>query len=127
MEKKRLKFIFATMVACFLFFGGLSANAQQLGDPIEFSVGWGDDTPMDPGAGKGPVLMPTVWQSGYLLDFEGSHDAYVLRLVDSTDTVVYSTAVPSYQTQLWLPTYLLGYYRIELLTATLLFYGYITL
>jgi hypothetical protein len=29
MEKKRLKFIFATMVACFLFFGGLSANAND--------------------------------------------------------------------------------------------------
>ena len=78
MEKKRL-FIFATMVACFLFFGGLSVNAQQLGDPIEFSVGWGDDEPIEPGNGKGPILMPTVWQSGYLLDFKSG------RIIRSND------------------------------------------
>ena len=115
------------MVACFLFFGGLSANAQSNGYQIEFSICWGDDTPMDPGDSKGPVLMPTVWQDGYLLDFQGTHDVYVLRLVDSSDTVVYSTVVPSYQTQVWLPTYLIGIYRIELLTDLWLFYGVITL
>lgn len=124
---KRREFIFATMVACFLFLGGLSANAQINGNQIGFSVGWGDDTPIVPGDSKGPVLMPTVWQDGYLLDFNGTHEAYVLRLVDSTNTVVYSTVVPSYLTQVWLPTYLLGAYRIELLTDELLFYGYITL
>ena len=128
MKKKRTTFIIVTMIAYLLTLGGtISANAQQLGDPIEFSLADIDDTPMGPGNPKTPVLMPTVWQSGYLLDFDGGHDAYVLRLVDSTDTVVYSTVVPSYQSQLWLPTYLLGYYRIELLTDELLFYGYITL
>lgn len=71
--------------------------------------------------------MPTVWQDGYLLDFHGTHDDYVLRIVDATNTVVYSMAVPSYQTQLWLPTYLVGTYRIELLTDDWLFYGAITL
>ena len=127
MERKRLTFIFAAMVACFLFLGGLSANAQINGIQIEFGVAGIDDTPIVPGYGKGPVLMPTVWQDGYLLDFNGTHDDYVLRLVDATNTVVYSTVVPSYLTQVWLPTYLLGAYRIELLTDELLFYGYITL
>ena len=125
MERKRLTFIFATMVACFLFLGGLSANAQSNGYQIEFNID--DPTPMGPGHSKTPVLMPTVWQDGYLLDFNGTHDDYVLRLVDATNTVVYSTVVPSYLTQVWLPTYLLGAYRIELLTDELLFYGYITL
>ena len=64
MKKKRLQFILVSMVAYLLTFGGaLSANAQQLGDPIEFSVEWGYPSPIDPGFGKGPVLMPTVWQS----------------------------------------------------------------
>lgn len=124
--KTRQKFLFSVLLLCILG-ATISVNAQQLGDPIEFGVEWGDPSPLGPGYGKGPVLMPTVWQNGYQLDFDGSHDAYVLRLVDSTDTVVYSTVVPSYQSQLWLPTYLLGYYRIELLTATLLFYSNITL
>ena len=128
MKKKRTKFILATLVAYFLTMGGiLSVNAQQLGDPIEFSIAESDDTPGGPGIPKTPVLMPTVWQSGHLLDFQGGHNDYVLRIVDATDTVVYSIAVPSTQTQVWLPTYLVGAYRIELLTDELLYYGYITL
>lgn len=107
--------------------GVLSVNAQSNGYQIDFNLAGPDDTPGGPGHGKGPVLMPTVWQDGYLLDFNGTHEAYVLRLVDSTNTVVYSTVVPSYLTQVWLPTYLLGAYRIELLTDELLFYGYINL
>ena len=107
--------------------GTLSANAQDLGDPIDFNVTEIDPTPMDPGHGKGPIVMPTVWQSGSLLDFHGTHDDYVLRIVDASDTVVYSTVVPSYQTQVWLPTYLIGTYRIELVMNLWLFYGVITL
>ena len=122
------KIINATMVACFLTLGGaISANAQELGNPIEFTVGWGNPTPIVPGNGKGPILMPTVWQDGYSLDFQGTHDDYVLRIVDATDAVVYSAVVPSYQTLVWLPTYLVGTYRIELLTDLWLFYGVITL
>ena len=61
---KRLSFLKNVLVLVIIFLGGaLSANAQQLGDPIEFSVEWGDPSPIDPGFGKGPVLMPTVWQS----------------------------------------------------------------
>ena len=121
-------FILAAMVVCLLLFGGaLSANASGYETQIEFSFTEIDPTPGGPGHGKGSVLMPTVWQDGYLLDFHGTHDDYVLRIVDATNTVVYSMAVPSYQTQLWLPTYLVGTYRIELLTDDWLFYGAITL
>ena len=44
MKKNRMKFLLTTMVACFLFMGGVvSANAQQLGDPIEFSLSGVDE------------------------------------------------------------------------------------
>lgn len=111
---KKSKLIIATMVACFLFFGGLSVNAQGVGIQIEFNIGGVDDTPIVPGNGKGPVLMPTVWQDGYLLDFYGTHDDYVLRIVDATNTVVYSTVVPSYQTQVWLSATLVGIFELRL-------------
>lgn len=128
MKQKRTTFILAVMIAYFLTLGGvLSANASGFEVQIEFSLAGVDDEPMEPDHGKGSVLMPTVWQDGYLLDFHGTHDDYVLRIVDATNTVVYSMAVPSYQTQLWLPTYLVGTYRIELLTDDWLFYGAITL
>ena len=125
---KRLSNLMRVLMLAFVFLGcALSTYAQINGEQIDFSIGEIDPTPMGPGHSKTPVLMPTVWQEGYLLDFNGTHEAYVLRLVDSTNTVVYSTVVPSYLTQVWLPTYLLGAYRIELLTDELLFYGYITL
>lgn len=125
MKMKRTKIFIATMLAYFLTLGGaISANAQIGGGQIIFSI---DDLPSAPGHGKGPVLMPTVWQDGYSLDFQGTHDDYVLRIVDATDAVVYSTVFSSYQTLVWLPTYLVGTYRIKLLTDLWLFYGVITL
>ena len=126
---KKTKLIIATLVACLLFFGGVSnVSAQEPEEEeIEFSITGIDPTPDDPGLGKGPVGMPTAWLSGHIVDFHGTHADYVLRIVDSTNTVVYSTPVPSSQTQVWLPTYLVGIYRIELLWNGWVFYGYITL
>ena len=125
---KRLSNLMRVLMLAFVFLGcALSTYAQINGEQIDFSIGEIDPTPMGPGHSKTPVLMPTVWQDGYFLDFHGTHDDYVLRIVDATNTVVYSMAVPSYQTQLWLPTYLVGTYRIELLTDDWLFYGAITL
>ena len=126
MKMKRTKLIFATLVACLLFFGGVSNVSAQ--EPEEEEIEFGIDyTQSDPGHSKTPVLIPTLWQNANLLDFHGPHADYVLRIVDSTNAVVYSTPVPSSQTQVWLPTYLVGIYRIELLWNGLVFYGYITL
>ena len=111
-----------------LFLGVLPVNAQEPEEEeIEFSVDWGDPTPSDPDNPKTPILVPHLWQNGYLLDFHGTHADYVLRILDATDNVVYFAVVPSYQTQVWLPTTLSGNYRIELISGSLLFYGYITL
>ena len=115
MKMNKTKLIIATMVACFLFISGnLPINAQGVGVQIEFGVTGVDDEPIEPDYGRGPVLMPTVWQDGYLLDFYGTHDDYVLRLVDATNAVVYSTVVPSYQTQVWLPATLVGIFELQL-------------
>lgn len=113
---KKTKFIVATLFACFLFIigGTLSANAQGVGEQIEFRIGWGDDTPSDPGNPKTPILMPTVWQDGYLLDFQDTHADYVLHIVDASSTVVYSTVVPSYLTLVWLPATLVGTFELRL-------------
>lgn len=124
--KTRNIIFFAFLGLCILG-GAISANAQNNGVQILFKLAGPDDEPMEPSNPKTPVLLPTVWQDGYSLDFNGTHDDYVLRIVDATDAVVYSAVVPSYQTLVWLPTYLVGTYRIELLTDLWLFYGVITL
>lgn len=124
---KTRNILFLAILGLGILGGPLSANASGFEVQIEFNLAEPDDVPGDPGHSKTPVLMPTMWQDGYFLDFHGTHDDYVLRIVDATNTVVYSMAVPSYQTLFWLPTYLVGTYRIELLTDELLFYGAITL
>ena len=126
---KKTKLIIATLVACLLFFGGVSnVSAQEPEEEeIEFGIAGFDPTPTNPGNPKTPILVPTAWLNGYIVDFHGTHADYVLRIVDSTNAVVYSTPVPSSQTQVWLPTYLVGIYRIELLWNGYIFYGYITL
>ena len=113
---KKTKFIIAKLFACFLLMlgGTLSTNAQGVGTRIEFGLHWDDPVPDSPDYGKGPILMPTVWQDGYLFDFQGTHADYVLHIVDASDTVVYSTVVLSYQTQVWLPTTLVGTYELQL-------------
>ena len=118
------------LITVLLILGGvLSVNAQDVGDEeeIEFSIIGDDDPTGDPGHGKTPILMPHLWQNGHLLDFHGKHADYVLRIVDASNTVAYMAVVPSMQTQVWLPTTLSGTYRIELISGSLLFYGYITL
>jgi hypothetical protein len=127
MKMKTTKLIIATMVAYFLFLGVLPVHAQDGGDEEEIEFSIDDNASGLPGYGKTPILMPTLWQNGYLLDFHGTHANYVLRILDTTDNVVYFAVVPSYQTQVWLPTTLSGTYRIELISGDLLFYGYISL
>jgi hypothetical protein len=132
MRKKNYfsKFKLTSFIIVLLMLGGtLSVNAQEVGEEeeIEFNVTQIDPTSGGPGTGKTPILMPILWQNGYLLDFHGTHADYVLRIVDAADNVVYMAVVPSLQTQVWLPTTLSGTYRIELISGSLLFYGYITL
>lgn len=123
----RKKLLLTLLLFSSLFLGIPTYAQEPEEEEIEFSVTGVDPTPINPGNPKTPILMPTLWQNGYLLDFHGTHADYVLRILDATDNVVYFAVVPSYQTQVWLPTTLSGTYRIELISGSLLFYGYITL
>lgn len=123
---KKNKWIVA-FIGLALFILPTTLRAQEIGEQIEFRVAGDNNVPGCPGHPKVPVFLPTLWQNGYLLDFQDSHPDYVLRIVDATETPVYVTAVPSSQTLVWLPATLSGTYRIELIMGSWLFYGYITL
>ena len=123
---KRSKLI-ATFIGLALFILPPSILSQGTRGQIEFNVVGDYDVPICPGHPKTPILMPTLWQNGYQLDFYGPHLDYVLRIVDASNTPVYVTAVPSSQTQVMLPTTLSGTYRIELIMGSWLFYGFIDL
>ena len=123
----RKKLLLTLLLFSSLFLGIPTYAQEPEEEEIEFSIDWGDPTPDTPGNPKTPILMPHLWKNGYLLDFHGTHVDYLLRIVDTSNNVVYMVVVPSLQTQVWLPTTLSGTYRIELISGSLLFYGYITL
>lgn len=103
------KTIYAAIIGAILLFFPSPIFAQEAGEEeIEFNLQGGDDTPGGTQNPKTPILVPTAWLNGHVVDFHGTHADYVLRIVDSTNVVVYSTPVPSSQTQVWLPTYLAG-------------------
>jgi len=51
----------------------------------------------------------------------------MIILKDEDEEVVYSSVVTSAETQVTLPTYLTGSYKIELVMGNWCFWGYITL
>ena len=65
MKKSRL---LATLIGFVLCFLPSPILAQEVGEEeeIEFSVDWGDPTPGGPGNSKTPILVPHLWQNGYL-------------------------------------------------------------
>ena len=94
---------------------------------IPLSVNYDEEQPLGPGNPKTPITAPTVYIDDYTLLFEVNHPEYVLNIKDEDDNVVYTTTVYSTQTQVVLPSTLLGNYKIELQMGYWKFTGYIML
>ena len=73
--------------------------------------------------------IPNVNLSDYALTFLESHADFALQVLDENGVVVYSTAVPSTQTTVILPSWLSGEYELRLYPtgSNLYFYGWIEL
>lgn len=76
---------------------------------------------------KTPIEVPKVYIDDYTLLFETNHPEYILNIKDENNNVVYSTVVPSTQTQVSLPSTLSGNYEINLVMGNWLFTGWINL
>lgn len=111
------------MLGAFLI--STSSLAQEL-IPLSVSIE-DDDQPIGNGHGKTSMCPPVVYIEDYTLSFEANHPEYVLYIKDEDDNVVYSTVVPSTQTQVVLPSTLSGDYQIELVMGYWLFTGWINL
>lgn len=90
-------------------------------------VGDIDDTPLSHQFPKTPLGAPKVYIDDYILLFETNHPEYILNIKDENNNVVYSTVVPSTQTQVILPSTLSGNYEINLVMGNWLFTGWINL
>ena len=112
------------LLVLFALFMSTSVMAWEL---IPLSVNYDEEQPLGPGNPKTPITAPTVYIDDYTLLFETNHPEYVLNIKDEDDNVVYTTTVYSTQTQVVLPSTLLGNYKIELQMGYWKFTGYIML
>jgi len=106
----------------FMLLGGASfLSAAQ----VEISVKIDDDVPNVPGHSKSPVEPPYVWQEGYTFTFDESCLGCTLRLVDESDTVVYTTVITS--DTVVLPSTFSGNYELQVIRGIWCFFGFIEL
>ena len=120
-----MKKLLMIMFGAFLL--STSVPAQEL---IPFTVnviGNNDYEPIGNGFPKTPIEVPKVYIDDYTLLFETNHPEYILNIKDENNDVVYSTVVPSTQTQVTLPSTLSGNYKIHLVMGNWLFAGWINL
>ena len=113
------------LLLCISLLWVTSMSAQQV--PVKLHAGYFDPYEGLGSHPRGPVDLPTVYLDDYTLTFATSHPEYVLYIKDEDEEVVYSSVVTSAETQVTLPTYLTGSYKIELVMGNWLFTGYITL
>ena len=68
----------------FMAVGVTNVLADEQWDPLDLEVRIIDDTPIQSGNPKTPILIPTVWQDGYELEIEKlkPHQIRLLRLGD---------------------------------------------
>lgn len=116
--KKLLLLIIATFVL------NASSWAWKL---VPLTVTYDDTMPIGNGHGKSLIEMPKVYIDDYTLLFETNHPEYILNIKDENNNVVYSTVVPSTQTQVTLPSTFSGNYEIHLVMGNWLFMGWINL
>ena len=120
--KKIYLLLVALLMSCTI------ANAQDvMSQQIHFTCEGFHDGSVGHSGPKSPIAPPTVYLEDNTLSFVADHPEYVLYIKDEDEEVVYSTVVTSAETQVTLPTYLTGSYKIELVMGNWCFWGYITL
>ena len=119
-----MKKFFVTM--CFVLVGMVC-----MADPVsvDFSVEIIDNSPILPGHGKSPILVPSVMLNDHQLEFQGNHPVYTLVLLHEDGEVVYSTVVPTGTSTVVLPATLTGDFELRLYPdgTAYFFYGWIEL
>jgi len=113
------------LLLCISLFWVTSMSAQQV--PVKLHAGYFDPSSGLENGPRSPINPPTVYLEDYTLTFMANHPEYVLYIKDEDEEVVYSSVVTSAETQVTLPTYLTGSYKIELVMGNWCFWGYITL
>ena len=113
-----------TVLSFLLLLGGLVSTFAA---PVNISVGYSDPIGTAPPLPRTPILNVDLTDG--VLTFQDSHADFALQVLDENGVVVYSTAVPSTQTTVILPSWLSGEFELRLYPtgSNLYFYGWIEL
>lgn len=122
MTKKYLVLLVLMMVMFPL--SSLRVSAASI--PIHLTGGYVDPTE-DEDHQRSPMLIPLVEIEDYTLFFISPCDGSEFRLVDENSNVVYTTTIQKNAANLVLPSYLSGYYEIQIIQGNYYFWGYIEL
>lgn len=114
-------FLFSSMFATMLTVG----NVNMMAEPVDLSAGIIDPKESQTGQQRSPVSIPEIDLDDYTLLFMTPCDGCVVRLLDESGEVAYTTVISS--TSLVLPSHLSGNYRIEIIRGNFCFWGYIEL
>ena len=119
--KKKFAFLLGTLL--------LGATPSITAKVIDLNSGIIDPHSSDPGGNREPTNIPNVDLTNDVLTFQASHADFALQVLDENGVVVYSTAVPSTQTTVILPSWLSGEFELRLYPtgSNLYFYGWIEL
>ena len=111
------------LMMAMLPFSSVCVNAT----PVQMTSQVIDPTNEQDGPKRTPI--PDVDLTDEVLTFQASHADFALQVLDENGVVVYSTAVPSTQTTVILPSWLNGEYELRLYPtgSNLYFYGWIEL
>lgn len=114
-------------ICMLLSFGVSNANLQRVCTSVPLQVDITDPTQGHKPLERGSVVVPSINLEGYTLYFETPCDGYELCLLDENANVVYTTTIPTNATSLVLPSYLSGYYEIQIIQGEYYYWGYINL
>ena len=120
-----IKNLLLVLMAVLLPLSSLNVYADPVGIPLQ--VEYDDPSDDQDNPQRTPVLIPEVSIDGYELLFGTPCDGCILRIVNASGEVEYTTVIPTNATSLVLPSTLSGDYELQIVQGYWCFYGDITL
>lgn len=119
---KKLLFLLLCFIAV-----EVNASICESQKSVNLSVGLIDPTKPVEGNHRNPMQPPLVFIDGYTLFTQYVPFDMTLEILDSSDSVVYTTFVSAYTPSVTLPSSLSGDFQIQLIEGYWYFYGWIHL
>lgn len=103
------------------------ARVQSVCGQLYLQVRFEDPTVQHEPIKKSPVIIPSLYLDGQVLQLITPCDGCTLRLLNRDGSVEYAIIIPTDTTSITFPAYLLGEYEIQIIRGNYCFWGYVNL